>query len=343
MAEILHFEKMDDNIHHEFAALLETLKTSRMITSCEMVDNQLRQVEHPAYQLLIANALWGQEGYPWQQDFLDLTTDCYGSGLHEVDFAGQTEAARNTINTWVEEQTRDRIKELIGPGVLTLLTRLVLTNAIYFKANWEKSFSDHLTQNKLFHISTSQPIQTPMMSRTETFRYMETDTFQALEMAYKAGELSMVVFLPKKTDGLADFENELTPEFLSVWLGKLEHETVDVSFPKFEFTRSFSLVRVLKALGMTDAFSPSVADFSGMTTVEDVYVSDIIHKAFVAVDEQGTEAAAATAVVIAAKSMRHPRSEPIIFRADHPFVFIIRHQSSGSILFMGRVVNPQMG
>jgi serpin B len=181
-----------------------------------------------------------------------------------------------------------------------------------------------------------------MMFRKDNFRYMETDQFQVLDMPYKARELSMVVFLPKKTDGLGAFEGSLTPERLSVWLEKLDDEKVEVSFPRFEFTSSFALARVLESMGMKDAFSPELADFSGMTTMEEVYISDVLHKAFVAVDEKGTEAAAATAVIIAAKSMPVKEPDPKIFRADHPFLFMIRHNTSGAILFMGRVMNPEL-
>jgi serpin B len=342
MSEVLHFEKADHNIHGEFAALLESLNSPRMIPACEMVGGQPRQIEIPAYQLVIANALWGQTCYPWKRDFLNLTSECYGAGLHEVDFAEHTEAARKTINSWVEEKTHDRIKELIARGILDVLTRLVLTNAIYFKADWAIPFSDRMTEDKPFHVSVSKQILTPMMFRKDNFRYMETDQFQVLDMPYKARELSMVVFLPKKTDGLGAFEGSLTPERLSVWLEKLDDEKVEVSFPRFEFTSSFALARVLESMGMKDAFSPELADFSGMTTMEEVYISDVLHKAFVAVDEKGTEAAAATAVIIAAKSMPVKEPDPKIFRADHPFLFMIRHNTSGAILFMGRVMNPEL-
>ncbi len=342
MFEVLHFEKAGRNIHREFADLIESLNSPRMILSCERVDDDPGQIETPAYQLVIANALWGQEGYPWKRDFLNLISESYGAGLHEVDFAEHTEAARKTINSWVEEKTHDRIKELIARATLDALTRLVLTNAIYFKADWARRFSDRMTEDKPFHVSASKQIVTPMMFRKDNFRYMETDQFQALEMPYKARELSMVVFLPEKTDGLGAFENSLTPEYLSSWLEKLSYEKVEVSFPRFEFMSSFALARVLETMGMKDAFSEKLADFSAMTAAEKVHISDVIHKAFVAVDEKGTEAAAATAVIIAGKAMPVKEPGPRIFRADHPFLFIIRHNATGTILFMGRVMNPEI-
>jgi serpin B len=197
-----------------------------------------------------------------------------------------------------------------------------------------------VTEDMPFHVSATKQIVTPMMFQKDDFRYMETDTFHALEMPYKAHELAMVVFLPKKTDGLGQFEKALTPETLPAWLAKLSTEEVEVTFPKFEFTGSFSLSNVLKAMGMKDAFSPSFADFSGMTSKERVFVSDVIHKAFVTVDEKGTEAAAATAMVMVGTAMPIPKPNPKIFKADHPFLFIFRHNASGATLFMGRIVNP---
>lgn len=343
MAETLHFEKVGRKIHSEFAALIKKLNTPRMVKAYEMVDDQPKQIDKPAYRLVIANALWGQKGYPWKQDFLNLTAASYGAGLHEVDFAKQTEAARKTINEWVEKKTQDRIKDLIARGNLDTITRLILTNAIYFKADWAEKFPDHVTEEMPFNVSATKQIVTPMMFQKDDFRYMETDTFQALEMPYKAHELAMVVFLPKKTDGLGQFEKTLAQEKLPVWLEKLSTEEVEVSFPKFEFTSSFSLSKILNAMGMKDAFSPSSADFSGMTTAEKVFISDVIHKAFVAVDEEGTEAAAATAVMMAGTAMPMPKPNPKIFKADHPFIFIIRHNNSDAILFMGRVVNPKKG
>jgi serpin B len=341
MAEVLHFKKNGIKLHREFADLVESLDSPRMVVSYEMADHQFRKIKKPAYQLVIANALWGQKGYSWKQDFLSLTAACYGAGLYEVDFAGHTEAARDTINAWVEKQTHDRIKELIAKGSLNILTRLVLTNAIYFKANWAQEFSDSLTEDQPFNVTLTKQVILPMMFRKGNFRYMETDTFQALDMPYKGRELSMIVFLPKKTDGLGAFERGLTSECLSAWLERFDDKEVAVSFPRFTFQSGFALANILETMGMKDAFSPTLADFSGMTTAtnEDVYVSNVIHKAFVAVDEKGTEAAAATAAIMATRAMPRPGSK--IFRADHPFLFMIRHNSTGIMLFMGKVVNPE--
>jgi serpin B len=341
MAATLHFEKAGQNIHNEFAAMIKKLNTPRMVRSYEMVGKRPKRIEKPAYQLVIANALWGQKGYPWKKDFLNLTATSYGAGLQEVDFAKQSEAARKIINAWVEKQTKDRIKDLIPQGVLNAMTRLVLTNAIYFKANWAEKFSKHSTKDKPFNVSAAQKVVVPMMFQKENFRYMETDAFQALEMSYKARELAMVVFLPRRVNGLGQFEKSMIPGKIDSWLERLKGEEVEVTFPKFEFTSSFGLSKILVALGMKDAFAPLKADFSGMTSAEKVFISDVIHKAFVAVDEEGTEAAAATAVMMAGAAAPMPKPKPKIFKADRPFVFIIRHNKTGAILFIGRVVNPK--
>jgi serpin B len=341
MGATLHVDKAGPQVHAGYAALIRKLNAPRLIASYEMVDGQPTEVEKPAYQLVIANALWGQQGYPWKREFLDLTATHYGAGLHEVDFAGATEAARKTVNAWVEKETRDRIKDLLAPGTVDALTRLILTNAIYFKANWAEDFPKGATRDGPFRIPDAQPVTVPLMFQKGDFRYLETDTLQALEMPYKANELAMVVFLPKRTDGLGALEKSLAPGAIDAWLGRLRTEEVEVTFPRFTFTSRFGLARVLQALGMRDAFSAAAADFSGMTSAEKVFISDVIHQAFVAVDEEGTEAAAATAVVMAGAAPPAPKPRPKIFKADHPFLFVIRHNPTGAILFMGRVVNPK--
>jgi len=344
MAEVLGFERIGQDIHSDFATLLEDLNTPRMINDIVRVESKYKKKKKPSYQLVIANALWGQKDYQWNPDFLNLTVKNYGAGLHEVDFVNQKGIACKKINTWIEKITKDRIKDMIRPSGITPMTRLILVNAIYLKAEWLSKFPDRRTKESPFHITKTDRMITKMMTTHVKgyLKYMETDTFQALEMPYRGGELSMTVFLPKKIDGLRDFEINLTPESLSSWLEALKIEEVLVYFPKFEFETGFGLSGILKAMGMTDAFSSSLADFSGITLKEKIYISDVFHKTFVAVDEEGTEAAAATA--IRAKGARKPekRPQPKIFKADHPFFFIIRHNTSGAILFIGRVVKPEV-
>lgn len=290
------------------------------------------------YELLTANALWGQQGYQFVPAYLDQVRKDFGGTFQEVDFAKSTEASRQRINRWVEEQTKDKIKDLLQPGDVTAMTRLVLTNAIYFKSSWLHPFSPGLTKKDDFLLPGGKKTPVQMMHQTEGLRLLETDAFQALELPYQGRELSMVIFLPRKADGLAEFEKSLSREKLDEWLGKLKPAQVAVALPKFRMTTEFRLVEALTRLGMPAAFQPGRADFSGIDGSRDLFVGNIIHKAFVDVDEKGTEAAAATAVAVRATSALVQQPRP--FRADHPFFFVLRDNQSGSLLFMGRLVQP---
>ena len=290
-------------------------------------------------ELSVANALWGQKGYEFKEQFLDFVQDNYDGRLSQLDFAGAAESARKTINAWVEKKTKDKIKELIKPGVLNSMTRLVLTNAIYFKGAWNTPFQEAATRVAAFTLSGGNKVDVSMMNQSDRFKYAETESFQTLELPYVDNELSMVILLPRKTDGLSDFEKTLNAKNLSDWLSRLAKRKVIVSIPKFEMTSEFSMAAVLKSMGMTDAFAPREADFSGMNGRKDLFISAVVHKAYVEVNEEGTEAAAATGVAIGLTSM--PIVRPPVFRADHPFLFLIRHNQTGSILFIGRVTNPK--
>jgi len=332
MAEVMHFNLPQEWLHPAFGTLILYL--------------QVRQQQEGGYELAVANALWGQKGYPWLNEFLELTRENYGAGLRlqEVDFAGDTEGARQTINDWVEEETREKILELLQEGDINVETALVLTNAIYFKGDWASRFKENRTRPGPFTLSDGSKVEVPMMHQTEEFGYMETDGLQALELPYAGEELSMLVLLPREIEGLAELEESLTVVKLDEWLGALREREVDVYLPRFKMVSRFELSEVLKALGMTDAFDPQNADFTGMMAPRDIegplWISMVIHKAFVDVNEEGTEAAAATAVIM--QGLDGPE-EPAIFRADHPFLFLIRDNASGSILFMGRVIDPVQG
>ena len=291
------------------------------------------------YELNVANALWGQQGYGFLAEFLGLIKKDYGGELNEVDFINASETARQTINSWVEKQTRNKIKDLIQQGVLNSMTRLVLTNAIYFKGNWARQFKKEKTQNAPFTLLNGNKVDVPMMSQTADFNYIQTESFQGLELPYVNNELSMIILLPKKLDGLPEFEGTVTINNLSKWLNELRKREVIVFVPKFKMTSRFGLADVLKAMGMISAFVPDVADFSGINGKRDLFISAVIHKAYVDVNEEGTEAAAATGGVIKLTSAG-PTQTPV-FRADHPFLFVIRDNHSGSILFVGRVMNPE--
>ncbi len=288
------------------------------------------------YELAVANALWGQKGFKFLPEYLKLIKHSYHAGLNELDFAKQTERARNRINKWVEKKTNGKIKNLIGQGVLNAMTRLVLTNAIYFKGQWACAFNPKTTREMPFHISDTKTVPAKMMYQQHSFKYTNRDGVQILELPYKGNKLSMVVLLPKQGE-LTRLENMMSAQQLQDWINALTmQEEVRVYLPRFKMTQQFSLGDVLKAMGMKDAFSRD-ADFSGMTGKKDLYISAVVHKAFVEVNEEGTEAAAATGVVMTLKSAMPARRIPV-FRADRPFIFIIRDNVSGSILFMGRVV-----
>jgi serpin B len=294
--------------------------------------------EKGKYELRVANALWGQKGYGFLKEFLELIKSDYDGCLNEVDFVTAAEAARKTINDWVENQTNSRIKNLIPEGVLDSMTRLVLTNAIYFKGNWARQFKKEKTQNAPFTLLDGNKVDVPMMNQTADFNYIQTDSFQGLELPYVNDELSMIILLPKNSNGLPELEGTVTINNLSKWLNELRKREVIVFVPKFKMTSQFGLADVLKAMGMTNAFVPDVADFSGINGKRDLFISAVIHKAYVDVNEEGTEAAAATGIVMKLTSMG-PTQTPV-FRADHPFLFVIRDNHSGSILFVGRVMNP---
>lgn len=305
------------------------------------VKNLSDDTQERAYQLLVANALWGQKDYRFSPEYVELLAVKYGGELNQVDFQTQPEAACRTINAWVQQKTQDKIIEIIQPGLLDPLTRLVLTNAVYFKGKWELPFNKYSTDLSPFKIKTGTPeatkVDVAMMNQQNWFMYIENEDFQALEMLYQGRELSMVIFLPRDIDGLSDFEDSLTPENLSSWIQMLQHVEVIVSFPKFRVTSQFSIDGLLQLMGMKDAFDRETADFSGMTDAKDLLISEILHKAFVDVGEEGTEAAAVTGIFAALAMEENDLPPPPVFRADHPFFFLIRHIASGTILFMGRI------
>jgi serpin B len=328
MARILHFAIDPAKLHPAFGTLIEDLNTSG------------KRGNYRMFELVVANAIWCQSGYPFQPAFQELVKAHYGAGLNQVDFEKATERARQTINAWVARQTNDKIKDLIAAGMLNEMTRMVLTNAIYFKSNWADQFEKEATRDEPFHLEGNQDVTVPMMHQQHRMNYMEGDRFQMVEIPYLGHQLSMVVLLPRREAGLAEFEKTLTADSLDKWLDALKSRKVDLSLPRFKTTSQFNLSKMLQAMGMRDAFSPANADFSGMTAAEKMFIGLVIHKAYVDVNEQGTEAAAATAVGMVGTAMPPPE-EPVSFKADHPFVYMIRHRMTGSILFVGRLANPK--
>ncbi|OGQ93478.1 MAG: hypothetical protein A2284_17040 [Deltaproteobacteria bacterium RIFOXYA12_FULL_61_11] len=328
-------------------ALRFTLPPARLHAALNLLDLSLRGATVPeagearGFSLHFVNALWGQREYPFLTPFLDLLALHYGAGMHLVDFKNATEAARQAINTWVLEQTERRIEELIPPDILVQTARLVLTNAVYFYGPWEEPFEKEATVAKPFHPLQGAAYEVPMMQNTEHYQYRRGKGYQAIELPY-TGEpaCSMLVLVPDAGTFLA-FEADLSPKHLTSILADMRSRYLELELPKFRLAgATFSVKQQLEGLGMVLPFTTS-ADFTGMTEASPgLYIGDVLHKAFIAVDEDGTEAAAATAVIMMAGSAM-PLDEKIVLHIDRPFLFLIRERTSGAILFLGRMLDPR--
>ena len=317
MARTLHFGASPDQLAASFSAL----------------QRQLSDVEKKkGLELNVANGLWAQKDHPFLPAFLDEATKAYQANLQQTDFHTGAEPAREAINDWVSNQTKGKIADLLQPGVVNEATRLVLVNAIYFKGQWTRQFNKNNTAPAPFSVTAQRKVQTPLMNLTAEFKYAEVEGLQLLELPYVGDDLSMVVLLPGATDGLTSLEGLLNEPTLDTWLARARHQKVNVFLPKFKLTAQFSLAQTLAGMGMSAAFS-------GMDGARDLCISAVVHKAFVDVNEEGTEAAAATGTVMRSMALMRPLPMPV-FRADHPFLFLIRDTHSGSILFLGRVADP---
>jgi serpin B len=328
MADTLHFILPQDRLHPAFNGL--DLELARRGEGARGKDGE-------GFRLNVVNALWGQEGFQFLSAFLDVLAEDYGAGLRLLDFVNAPEESRVTINDWVSDQTEGRIEDLIPQDVINTLTRLVLTNAIYFNAAWAEPFEPDQTNDGTFHLLDGGEVTVPMMRQTESFGYAEGEEYRAVELPYDGWELSMVILLPEAGE-FEPFEGSLDAEQVDAILKNLARRQVTLTMPKFEFESGFSLKEALAAMGMPDAFT-GAADFSGMTGSRDLFIREVIHQAFVSVDEAGTEAAAATAVVMELGAMP---GEPVGVTVDRPFVFLIRDIETGAILFVGRVVDPSV-
>ena len=326
MADTLDFTLPQDRLHPAFNGLDVELASR---------GEGAGGADGEGFRLNVVNAIWGQRGYDFLAEFLDVLAENYGAGLRLLDFAGDPEASRVAINDWVSEQTEGRIEDLIPPNVINPLTRLVLTNAIYFNAAWNMPFDPDRTEDGTFHLLDDSTVTVPMMRQTESLGYAEGEGYQAVELPYDGRELSMVILLPEAGE-FGSFEASLDAERVAAMLKDLTPGQVALTMPKFEIESGFSLVDALTAMGMPDAFS-AAADFSGMDGSHELFISEVVHKAFVSVDEAGTEAAAATAVVM---QLKGAPMAPIEVTVDRPFVFLIRDIETGAILFIGRIVSP---
>ncbi len=325
MADALHFTLPQERLHNAFNALDLALKDLGQDTASDY------------FRLNICNTTWGQKNYTFLEAYLDVLALNYGAGMHLLDFQGAPEASRGTINTWVSLQTDFKINNLLPAGSISSYTRLVLTNAIYFKADWLSPFEKEATKSKPFNLLDGSEIHVPTMTQDARFNYYESEgEFEAIELPYKGDDVSMLIILPS-AGNFSTFEPSLDTALIDNIVTNMNKEFIRLYLPSFSFEWSTSLVDILKKLGMTDAFGFD-ADLSGINGLETLAITDILHKAFIGVDEKGTEAAAATAVIIGETAIEDP---DIIVSADHPFILLIRDKNTGTILFMGRVIDPR--
>ncbi|XP_046880325.1 leukocyte elastase inhibitor-like isoform X2 [Hypomesus transpacificus] len=323
MSESLHLHKTKDDVHVAFSKLMA----------------QLNKKEAP-YALSLANRLYGEQTYEFVKEFLGDTRKHYDAELETVDFGKNYEAARLNINGWVEKQTQDKIQNLLQEGTLDELTKLVLVNAIYFKGSWEKKFKDTNTRDTQFKLNQNESKPVKMMYQKTKFplTFIPEANCQILELPYVGKDLSMLIMLPNEITGLTKLEKNLSYENFIEWTrpDMMDMQEVQVGLPRFKLEQTLDLGAKLTSMGMMDAFDQDLADFSGMSPRNDLVLSKVIHKAFVEVNEEGTEAAAATAAIMMLRCAMMPAS----FIADHPFLFFIRHNPTNSVLFYGRYCSP---
>ncbi len=330
MAEVLHFDLAGPALHAAFNALDQAL-ASRNREFPPTEDGVERKV-----RLSIANSLWGQEGFAFLPEFLDTLAEHYGAGMRVVDFVTATEAARQAINDWVAGETNGRITDLIPEGVLSEMTRLVLTNAVYLDATWAWLFNKADTWEAPFFLLDGSTVTVDTMHQDRSFPYAAGDGWQAVELPYVASELAMLFLVPD-AGRFAEVEGLLGGGLLDEVIGGLADTQVNLGLPRFEFRTKASVAELLAALGMPTAFDFDGADFTGMTEEDRLFISDVIHEAFIKVDEEGTEAAAATAVIM---DLTAAPVEMVDLQIDRPFLFSLYDRETGEILFMGRVLNP---
>jgi serine protease inhibitor len=321
ISKVLHFDSNQTKFHPSYKALLG------YISSLNKADT---------LTLLCANSMWAQKNYPFSDSYFKLVSKFYDAGLQNLDFKADAEGSRKIINNWVEEKTKSKIQNLLIPGILSDLTRLVLVNAIYFYGSWDKAFDEKETSKAQFYIEGKNNVQADLMHMLFRFRYLDDGDKKIIEIPYLGKTVSMLVILPKENKNLNSIEKSLNLDNYSLWLSMMTEQKIHLYLPKFKVTSEFELSDALKKMGMPHPFSKE-ADFSGMTGHMDLMIDKIVHKAFVEVNERGTEAAASTAVIMREKSGMVDIPE---FRADHPFIFIIKENKYNSILFMGEINDP---
>ena len=329
MLEALQFTLDEGDIHPTINALLLAIEASQAIDD---------QAEDGHFQLNIANSIWGQDGFDFKEPFLDTLAVNYGAGLFIVDYISDPESARLAINEWVENETEEKIQDLIPQNAITPLTRLVLANAIYFNGSWLKPFDQDATSPGPFNTLDGSESSVDMMKLfDENLLYAKGNDFQAVRLPYLSSDFAMTLIVPD-AGAFEDVEGALSTAFIGDLSDKMRSELINLEMPKFDFETEINANDMLISLGMEEAFDPDLSDFTGIADVEDLHITDVLQKATITVDEEGTEAAAATAVIVGVESM--PMDDPISLVVDRPFFFLIQHVPTGTILFMGHVVQP---
>jgi serine protease inhibitor len=325
MGRVLHFGKDQRQMHSSFGELQRQLNGAQ---------------REKGIQLNIANALWTQKGEPFLPAFLKIAAGDYQADVNQADFKTSADAVTREINGWVAQKTKDKIQDILSPGSVNDQTRLVLVNAIYFKGIWAEPFEKAATSAQPFHLSAKSQADALIMHQFNLIRYIDTNDFQAVELPYHGGELSMVILLPRQITGFSQLEQQLSPAFLTSLLVQMKNQAVEIFLPRFKLEVGFKLNDTLGRMGMPDAFEPN-ADFSGLDGAALLRISGVFHKAWVELTEEGTESAFATAVGAEPAGSPEKPPPPPIFRADHPFIFLIRDTRSGSLLFVGRLADPR--
>jgi serpin B len=331
MADVLNFTLPQDLLHSTYSKLIKNLKSAK------------------DYELNIANALWLQKDYKYLQQFLNTIEKYYNSDLKNVDFTKAPREAAKEINMWVFIHTKGKIENIVNPDEIESNTKLILTNAIYFKGKWKYEFDKQNTEGRDFHLVNGTTKKVKMMSKYSSssmeygfrFNYFQNDYLQLLEMPYNGDKISMIIVLPLDNSKLKDVENMIDEKKLEEWIKESRSRKVTVYLPKFKFSQGIDLKSFLENFGIKDMFNIN-ADFSGMTGKKDIYIDKAFHKSFVEVNEEGTEATAVTVIGAKPVSSIPVKEEIVTFNADHPFIFLIRDKETGSILFMGRVMDPSI-
>lgn len=318
IGKVFHFTSNNDKFHIKLG------NTAKLINS-----------KATAIQLKIVNTLWAEKTYPFKKSYDNLMKKAYAATVRPMDFINKSEECRLTINDDIYKSTNEKIKDLLPPNLLNSMTRLVLTNAIYFKGDWKTQFKKEKTGESNFYITPQKIVKCKMMGVKSDFNYYEDSRIEAIELPYAGDNFSMVIILPSENQPLDELTSSLSNQYLNDIFNGLYKKEISISIPKFKLSNGYQLKQVLSQMGMPQPFTDD-ANFTGMTSSSNLKISDVIHKAFIEVNEQGTEATAATAVVIAMKSIQFEK----LFIANRPFLFLIKEKSTGTILFMGRIVDP---